>query len=401
MTARIRDAARRGGVLTLILVMLLAVPAIAAPEPTSTPEPTRQPPAPAEEPITVPVDEPTKEFRDELARRQARLDEFMAQLDALDRELSMAAEQYNAAVEQLEHTRSRLNETEGDLNQATEAYEFQVALLNERASAIYRDGPLGTWEMLLDSKSLADFVARLKFLNTIGVADAEVAQALRSQKAFIEQKAEDLRSAEMQAASLEFDLKARQIEVMLRIQDRQKLLAGAQQDILDLLAEQAERRKSEEAQLLSEILAGADQAGIVVEPGGLVETALAYHGVPYLWGGATPAGFDCSGFILYIFAQHGVSLPHYSGSQFLTGEKVVPAALAPGDVVFFGSPVHHVGMYVGGGYFIHAPRTGDYVKLSPLADRGDYAGARRYAWAPRFGPPAGLGVEQPMGPPAP
>jgi len=84
-------------------------------------------------------------------------------------------------------------------------------------------------------------------------------------------------------------------------------------------------------------------------------------------------------------------LPHYSGSQFLLGTKVSVAELQPGDVVFFGSPIHHVGMYIGGGYFIHAPRTGDFVKISRLADRSDFAGARRYDWSPRSFPPL-LGV---------
>jgi cell wall-associated NlpC family hydrolase len=89
---------------------------------------------------------------------------------------------------------------------------------------------------------------------------------------------------------------------------------------------------------------------------------------------------------MHVFAQHGVKLPHYSGAQFQLGEKVPPGDLRPGDVVFFGSPVYHVGMYVGAGYFIHAPRTGDYVKLSKLADRTDYAGARRYNWQYRTAP---------------
>jgi cell wall-associated NlpC family hydrolase len=63
--------------------------------------------------------------------------------------------------------------------------------------------------------------------------------------------------------------------------------------------------------------------------------------------------------------------------------------LAPGDVVFFGSPIHHVGMYIGGGYFLHAPRTGDFVKISKLSGRHDYAGARRYPWKYRTAPPLG------------
>lgn len=136
---------------------------------------------------------------------------------------------------------------------------------------------------------------------------------------------------------------------------------------------------------MREILSGANKAGIEVVPGSPVETALAYHGIPYLWGGATPSGFDCSGLVMYVFAQHGVSLPHYSRAQFALGEKIAPSALQPGDVVFFGSPVYHVGIYVGAGYFLHAPRTGDFVKLSKLADRTDYAGARRYDWSYRTG----------------
>jgi len=120
-----------------------------------------------------------------------------------------------------------------------------------------------------------------------------------------------------------------------------------------------------------------------------VETALAYHGIPYLWGGELPSGFDCSGLMLYVFRQHGVTLPHYSGSQFQLGEKVAVTDLQPGDAVFFGSPIHHVGMYLGGGYYLHAPRTGDFVKISKLADRNDYAGARRYAWTTRTGSPTG------------
>jgi len=159
-----------------------------------------------------------------------------------------------------------------------------------------------------------------------------------------------------------------------------------------LLDSQAADRRLAEAELLREVLSGANRAGIVVEPGSPVETALAYHGVPYLWGGATPSGFDCSGLILYVYKQHGVNLPHYSGAQFQLGEKISPAGLQPGDVVFFGSPVYHVGMYVGAGYFIHAPRTGDFVKLSKLADRKDYAGARRYDWSYRTGPIANAAV---------
>ncbi len=90
--------------------------------------------------------------------------------------------------------------------------------------------------------------------------------------------------------------------------------------------------------------------------------------------------------MLYVFAQHGVKLPHYSGYQFLRGEKIPVSQIQPNDVVFFGSPVHHVGIYVGGGYFIHAPKRNDFVKISKLAERSDIAGVRRYPWVTRTEP---------------
>ena len=94
--------------------------------------------------------------------------------------------------------------------------------------------------------------------------------------------------------------------------------------------------------------------------------------------------------------QHGVELPHHAASQYLMGTRVATKDLRPGDLVFFGSPVYHVGMYIGGGYFVQAPRTGDFVKVSKLADRNDYVGARRYSWKYRVGKPMGVsGVSLP------
>ena len=106
-----------------------------------------------------------------------------------------------------------------------------------------------------------------------------------------------------------------------------------------------------------------------------------YLGVPYRWGGADPSGFDCSGLVMYVYAQLGVHLPHFAAAQYRDGRHVRVDGLRPGDLVFF-DDLNHVGIYVGGGRFIHAPHTGDHVRISSLAGgwyAEHYDGATRAA----------------------
>jgi peptidoglycan DL-endopeptidase CwlO len=97
-----------------------------------------------------------------------------------------------------------------------------------------------------------------------------------------------------------------------------------------------------------------------------VAIAERYLGVPYVWGGAGPSGFDCSGLVMYVYAQLGIELPHFAAAQFRAGRHVGFHDLRRGDLVFFDG-LDHVGIYVGGGRFIHAPHTGDHVRISSLA----------------------------------
>jgi cell wall-associated NlpC family hydrolase len=102
-----------------------------------------------------------------------------------------------------------------------------------------------------------------------------------------------------------------------------------------------------------------------------VSIAEQYLGVPYVWGGSTPAGFDCSGLTMYVYAQLGIQLPHYAAAQWNEGMKVDTSALEPGDLVFFeptAAGPGHVAIYAGGDQIIEAPHTGDVVKLASLSE---------------------------------
>jgi cell wall-associated NlpC family hydrolase len=109
----------------------------------------------------------------------------------------------------------------------------------------------------------------------------------------------------------------------------------------------------------------------------IVRFARRYLGVRYVYGGTSPAsGFDCSGFTRFVYAHFGIALPHYSGAQFGMGRRVSERGLRPGDLVFFDG-LGHVGLYIGGGRFIHAPHTGSRVSIDTLSNHGSYDGARR------------------------
>jgi peptidoglycan DL-endopeptidase CwlO len=108
-----------------------------------------------------------------------------------------------------------------------------------------------------------------------------------------------------------------------------------------------------------------------------VQIANRLTGIPYRWGGSSPrAGFDCSGLVQYVYGKVGIDLPHYAAGQYGHGRRVSRESLRAGDLVFF-SGLGHVGIYAGGGKFIHAPRSGTTVRWSRLSSHGSYYGATR------------------------
>lgn len=314
---------------------------------------------------------------------KAALKDLMKQLDAIDAETEIASENYNAARARLDRIRSDIKQAKHDYAVVNKAYKIQVQRLNDRAVTIYRQGDNTLWALLFESKSFSQFVANVQYLAQLSTSDARLLGQIADQRTDLENTLAQLQEDEKEARSLEFELKARKIEVTQRNEDRTATLKSHNRTLLALLDATQATEAAAETNLANQIVLG-QYKDIVVTPGSPVETAMQYRGIKYVWGGANKSGFDCSGLLVYVFAQHGVKLPHYSGSQFKMGTAVT-GALQPGDAVFFGSPVHHVGIYIGGGYFIHAPHTGDVVKISKLSIMNDYVGARRYNWETRTG----------------
>lgn len=110
----------------------------------------------------------------------------------------------------------------------------------------------------------------------------------------------------------------------------------------------------------------------------IVSYAKSKLGCKYVWGATGPSTFDCSGLVQWCHKQVGITTPRVSKDQAASGKAVSKSNLKPGDCVFFGSPVHHTGIYIGDNNFIHAPQTGDVVKITSLSRRSDYNCGRRY-----------------------
>ncbi len=235
---------------------------------------------------------------------------------------------------------------------------------------------------------------RIETINSVSHQDtAVIDQVIGFQRAIVRHRAY-LRHAHVLQAHLVAVRAAAKQRVEAQVAREQHLYDSVKAEIEQLLAQQQARQLA--AARLAALRAAAQQSSAgafgtsatfdgttVAAPspygGSVVSIAMRYLGVPYVWGGASPAGFDCSGLVMYVYSQVGISLPHYTGAQWSMGVPVSRDQLEPGDLVFFDG-LGHVGIYIGGGQFIHAPQTGDVVKISSLDDAwysANYDGARR------------------------
>ena len=316
--------------------------------------------------------------------RREELEELIAEISDLDRQLEIAAEEYNYANGRLRTVNKDIAQAEIDYEAISEAYATQSDIVGSRMRAFYKQGLPPEIALLFSSSSLTDFFEVAQYVVESGGRDAELLARLKQEKDQLEDTITSLRRDRNEAESLQFELKARKIEVEYRVKQRQASLEKKNPTLMALLRQAEQAAAQDESAIYYQLVSGGIK-NVLVERGSPVETALAYRGIPYVWGGETKRGMDCSGLVLFVFRQHGISLPHHSATQAKLGTKVT-GELEPGDVVFFGSPVHHVGIYIGGGYYIHAPRTGDVVRIAKLSGRRDLSAVRRFDWQVRTEP---------------
>lgn len=335
----------------------------------------------------------------EIQAKQQEAQQAQAELQRMSDELEVAVEQYNAIAEALAETRRQIAKTQAELTEAEADLSERRSRLEERAVAIYRGEDAGLLEVLFGATSFEDLIVRVDLLSRIGRYDAQLVTDAAAAKRRVEEIEASLEAREQEQAALKAKAERQAADIRAAIDKQQKYVSALNAEVKRLIAEEEERqRRLAEERARAAAAAAAARRGRPATPVGdlpaghpeAVDIALRYLGVPYVWGGASPSGFDCSGLCMYVYAQIGISLPRTSAAQFQAGAHIPPDRLdllRPGDLVFFGtdgdpSRVHHVGIYAGDGNYIHAPQMGDVVKVSSLteriASRGDYVGASRF-----------------------
>jgi len=346
-----------------------------------------------------------------IAEKQAQAQGVLDQIRGIDSQLAHAIEDYNLANVRLAKIEDDLTANARYLKLAKSSLKGAQRHLSERLVSLYVNGDdASAMEVLLGAESLDDLLSRLDAVERVSAQDSRVLREVQAFKREVQQRKVRLKQARVAQKREVANRAARRAAIEGQLQERQSLLASIRNEIATLQAAEARRQARLEAEARQRVAALAQQRQVqslgattsepsvsddaasaevaspeVIGPapaaryGGVVGIAMQYLGVPYRWGGADPSGFDCSGFSMYVYAKVGVSLPHHAASQYGMGTPVSKDQLAPGDLVFFNG-LGHMGIYIGGGQFIHAPHTGDVVKISSLSDSwyaATWVGARR------------------------
>ena len=346
-----------------------------------------------------------------IGAERARAKRVEAQVNAMGFALESVIQRWDGARAALVQVNARLRDANNQLHIAQTNLHAAQSQLEQRLVQLYVSPPPDTIDVLVGAKSLSDLINRIESTQSFSQQDRAIASAALRFRTQVSRRKIQLQREQRNRERLIAQLDAEHTRIANSIAVQKRLLATIHETISTLQAQAAARARrqaaAERARIARQVeLARREAAAQAVQPQPTVvlpappqppattpdptttatppgapapapppaptthadaaSIAARYLGVPYVWGGASPSGLDCSGLVMYVYAQLGVSLPHYTVSQWNATTPIPTSALAPGDLVFFDG-LGHVGIYIGNGEFIHAPHTGTVVQIASLS----------------------------------
>lgn len=321
------------------------------------------------------------------------------QIDAAWQKLEPVIEQYNKVRSELAANRQRSAELSRKIEPLGKTVEVSSARVQEIGARYYKLGnSLSKLNALLASGSPTAFADQLALVNQLTYSEQRQITQLSAEQASYDAakkkvdaliEVQQRQQADLAARKTAIDAEIKRLDALHRQVTATEAAAAAA--AAKAAADAAAARAAAAAQAAatadsstspikstsSLFIGGQCPAVPTTGSGGVAaKTACLQIGEPYEWGAAGPDSFDCSGLTQYAWASSGVQLTHYTGAQWTEGTAVSRDNLRTGDLVFFYSDQHHMGIYVGNGLIVHAPHTGDVVRMAQLANM-PYSGARR------------------------
>ena len=311
-----------------------------------------------------------------VAKAKARLQAVEARLGSVSTQSEIAVEKYNQATSQLATVQAQIDENQKQLETARTNLARADDQLIKRAQSIYKSRDVGVVDVILEADSFDELISQLDMMQRLGNSDVDTVHAITAYKRDIKDR----------RLKLEADQKAAARLVAAR-EDQKNQLIALQSDLQGLTRKiKKEIKKLKYRAKLRAQLALTGYAGPIpgpVDPNSpghpeIVSIAQRYFGVPYVWGGAGPGGFDCSGLTMYCYGQIGIGMSHGATDQQRASTPVALSDLRPGDLIFFGNASfsHHVAIFVSGTTCIEAPHTGDVVRYGTFTGRDAWIGGR-------------------------
>jgi cell wall-associated NlpC family hydrolase len=360
----IRTIARRAAIAALLLAvlgMVTSAPALAAPRPSPGAAPSA--------------------LEAKAAGLQARLDEQYAALERI-------SERYDKAISVERALRATLTGVQSrQAGVASELADAQAAL-DQQARDIYEAGPGWFVSEIVGATDPSDMLPRVPMQRAALEASARKLDEVRKRKAELDGLTERAETALAEQRRLDADVLSQHQRIDTLAKQLKATIDGIDKRLAGVLATQQARAEAGRRAAFNAWFAsvGARGQSSWMEAGRVAATAVAYAmrqlGKPYRWGASGPNSFDCSGLTSSAYRAAGVAIPRVSADQFYAGQPVAVADLLPGDLIFYAddpanpATIHHVGMYVGKGLMVHAPHTGDVVRVASIWRNG-YAGAVR------------------------